>query len=859
MSYAFISHSSADEELAKQLAQRLGKENVWIDLWDLNAGDWIPRKLAESIHESKWFILIASQEAMESRWVRYELNIAITNWIHDNDCRIIVARIDDCEMHPELSPFLYVDCPNQPDRAIDKIIKLILTEGGGIITQRRDRRRQIVNRFKEIAAIEDIANEGISFVLLLGIYGIGKTILAERAAFQVFNARVARFPLTEAHELLRLSLELSARAKRQLPEPSASEEELLNSSIDSINQLIDQGYIIFFDDIERILIEDGSFPPFFSSLLENLVQLREVSMPILLASTRDPILSPTLKEMTHIMKVERLKDKHLLYCLENWLRLSDPGQKVIEHSTLEQVIPHLYGYPLAARFASYMIAKYPVKILLQDLSHFKKLQIDLAKQLLGRTRAKLSDLEANCLEALTIADTGLSLSELSEALGVDADKSREAVDKLVGALIIFPEDGRLQIHPLLKEYFWSHAYKSGSYKQLAEKLGEIARISLVTVPEQSEDFVHLCSRAFRLLMLSGNKDKAQDLKYWFNGELKTVSRRLYHAKEYKLSLEYINAYLAMNPNDRSIRFLRARCFTRLEQYDEAKDELDNLEKEGYRSYLINHAKGLLMREQSDIKQAVIFFKRGLDDRPDFIPLLRDLGDGLDRLGDEEGAIKVLRQAYELAPRDAYVVPRLVGVLEKSDNIEEALSIIDVAAAAFPEEAVFELRISTLLSKLGRDKESYPHAKKAVELDGTLYEAKLHLASLEGRRGNLEVAEELLEELPPKLPKRFRRIRDTIKAEMKLKQKQFEAARKLIKRYDLYSDPYLADVAGRIELSDAMEAIGKKQLDIAKGRLGIGREIIERALRKFSENQNLQQTCELITKWEAQLKIWRTST
>jgi len=107
----------------------------------------------------------------------------------------------------------------------------------------------------------------------------------------------------------------------------------------------------------------------------------------------------------------------------------------------------------------------------------------------------------------------------------------------------------------------------------------------------------------------------------------------------------------------------------------------------------------------------------------------------------------------------------------------------------------------------------------------------------------------LKELPQKLSKRFRRVRDTIRAEIKLKQRQYEAARKLIKRYDVYSDPYLADVASRIELSDAMDAIGKRQLDIAKGRLKRGREIIETALRKFPENKKLQQTCELITKWE----------
>ena len=851
MNYAFISHSSSDKEIVEQLAQRLKKENVWCDLWDLNAGDLIPRKLSEAIQDSKWFVLIASQEAMESRWVRYELNIAITNSIQDADYRIIVARIDDCKIHPELSPFLYIDCPNQPDRAIDEIIKLILTEGGGIVAQRRDQRRQFVNRFKEIAAIEDITNEGMRFILLWGLYGIGKTVLAERAAFQVFTTRITRFPLTEAHELLRLSLELSARAKHQLPDPSASEEELLNSSIESINQLIDQGHIVFFDDVEHILEEDGSFPPFFSLLLENLVQSRDANMPTFLASTRYPILPSKLKEMTHIMKVDRLEDKHLLYCLENWLRISDPGQEIVERGDLERVIPHLYGYPLAARFASYLIAKYSTDILLQDISHFKKLQIDLAIQLLGRTRAELSDLEAKCLEALTIADTGLSLSELSGALEVETDMTREAVDKLVGSSIIFPEDGRLQIHPILKRYFWSRAYKSGSYKQLAEKLGESAHVLLFTMPKQSEDFVRLCSRAFRLLMLSGNESVARELAYYFKGELKAVSRRLYYAKDYNTSLKYMSTYIEMVPQDPSIRLLRAQCLTRVEKYVEAEGELDNLEKMRYGGYRLDHVRGFLMREKGNFEQAKIFYERGLADRPDFIPLLRDLGDVSDRLEDRKSAVKYLRQAYELAPRDTYVVTKLLDVLEKS-NINEAVAIAEDSAAVFPEDAGFEHRISMLFYKSGKYEKSYSHAKRAVELDDTLYEAKLHLAALEARNGDLRAADNLLEELPIKLPKRYRVVRASIQAETKLKLGQFRDARKLLERYDVHSNTYLADVAGRIELFDARDAIGKRQMDIAGDRLKRGRKIIDRALENFPENRSLKRTYKKIVKLEETL-------
>jgi tetratricopeptide (TPR) repeat protein len=400
------------------------------------------------------------------------------------------------------------------------------------------------------------------------------------------------------------------------------------------------------------------------------------------------------------------------------------------------------------------------------------------------------------------------------------------------------------------------SYKSGSYLQLAEKLGELARISLSTVPKQSEDFVRLCARAFRLLMLAGKEREAQDLAYFFKGGLKDVSRRLYHVKKFDLSLKYMNTYLEMNPDDLFIRLLRANCFTRLERYNEAKDALDEVEVRGYTGYRLDHTRGFLEREQGDIKQAVLFFKRGLDDRPDYIPLLRDLGDGLEHLGDLEGAIKVLRHAYNLAPRDRYVVPKYVDVLVQSDtreNIEEALEIILEAIAAFPEEASFEHRISTILFKLGNERDSYSHAKRAVELDGTLWEAKLHLAALERRRKNPEVAEKLLKELPSRLPKRFRIARDTILAEIRIDDGYFEAARKLVKRYDLYSSPSLANLAARLELYDTHDAFVKNQKAIAKDRLKRCREITERALIFFPEDQFLQKTMESINKWELQFK------
>lgn len=853
MNYAFISHSSADKELAERLAKKLGEKNVFFDLWDLDSGDLVPKKLAEAIHESKWFILLASRKAMESHWVRYEINIAIINTIENEDFRIIAARIDDCEIHPELMPYNYIDFPNDPELALNKIVEGIVSKGDGIIPPTKKlRRRPIVNRFKELEAIEDLANEGIRFIFLWGLYGIGKTVLAEQAILETFNSRDARISFTNSHGLLKLTLELTAKAGRLLPLPSATDNELIEAAVSSVINLVSNGYIVFFDNFEYAVEEDASLKPYILLFLENLGQQESLTQPIIFASQYYPKLPADLEEMSHITRIGPLDDKHLLFCLENWLRLSDP-KNVPGQDTLKKIVPFLHGYPLAARLASSMITKYSAEVILNDVSHFKSLKLDIAKQLLGRTRKQLTELEVKCLEALAIADSGLSLSEMSNGLERNVDEVRFSIDNLVSTLIIFPENGRLQIHPIIKDFFWNSAYKSSIWKELAGKLGEHARRSLASAPSQSEEFVHLCSKAFRLLILAGKDEEAKSLAYYFREELRATAQRLYHAKNYSLSLKYIDLWLEINNNDRQIRWLKARCLTRLKRVELAEDELNGLEKIGYLRYKLDHAWGLLKRDENQLEEAISFFENGLKDREEYIPLLRDLGDVLDRVGKTYEAVKKLRTAYNLAPTDSYVVAKFVDLLAKTGEIKEALVIMKTAHEAFPDKAVFEHRMSTLLCDLGEDMEGYIHAKKAVELDDTLYEAVLHLSALELKRDNLQAAEDLFELIPEdNITDKKRLIKSTIQAEIKLKQKDLEGARSLLRKYDILLDPYCADVSARIELSEAMDLISKKQIIDARKSLGKGKEIIELAVKKFKGNMVLTKTKDYILNLENQI-------
>ena len=75
----FISHSHKDEALAKKVATILQEDGL--DVWDENEilpGENWAEKIAQALNESKAMIVLLTPEALQSRWVQYEIEYALT-------------------------------------------------------------------------------------------------------------------------------------------------------------------------------------------------------------------------------------------------------------------------------------------------------------------------------------------------------------------------------------------------------------------------------------------------------------------------------------------------------------------------------------------------------------------------------------------------------------------------------------------------------------------------------------------------------------------------------------------------------------------------------------------------------------
>ena len=75
----FISHSSQDDQLVRELQQALAElyQDVWIDSRQLRGGDLLETEIKKAINEASAFAVLVSTDSLQSKWVGKELRHAL--------------------------------------------------------------------------------------------------------------------------------------------------------------------------------------------------------------------------------------------------------------------------------------------------------------------------------------------------------------------------------------------------------------------------------------------------------------------------------------------------------------------------------------------------------------------------------------------------------------------------------------------------------------------------------------------------------------------------------------------------------------------------------------------------------------
>src|SRR5262245_16290156 len=106
----FLSHSSNDKPVVRELAERLkaGGVRVWFDEWEIRPGDSIAAKIEDGLERSRILVFCMSASAFGSDWARLESQTFRFRDPLNRDRRFIPLRLDDAPMKGSLAQFLYV-------------------------------------------------------------------------------------------------------------------------------------------------------------------------------------------------------------------------------------------------------------------------------------------------------------------------------------------------------------------------------------------------------------------------------------------------------------------------------------------------------------------------------------------------------------------------------------------------------------------------------------------------------------------------------------------------------------------------------------------------------------------------------
>lgn len=107
----FLSHNSADKDYARRLAAAVAVTgaHVWFDEWAIRPGDSIPAAIDSGLAGFTMFVLVWSEAASKSRWVKTEMDAAVTRWIRDQRLRLVPVLLEKTPVPPLLSSIRYVD------------------------------------------------------------------------------------------------------------------------------------------------------------------------------------------------------------------------------------------------------------------------------------------------------------------------------------------------------------------------------------------------------------------------------------------------------------------------------------------------------------------------------------------------------------------------------------------------------------------------------------------------------------------------------------------------------------------------------------------------------------------------------
>lgn len=113
----FISHNTEDKPLARRIGRLLLENGFkpWIDEGEIKPGQSLIRKITEGIHDSDRLIALVTPNSVNSKWVNFELEKAMTLEVTMGKPIVVPIVVSECKPPLFLQEKLYLKLANSDD------------------------------------------------------------------------------------------------------------------------------------------------------------------------------------------------------------------------------------------------------------------------------------------------------------------------------------------------------------------------------------------------------------------------------------------------------------------------------------------------------------------------------------------------------------------------------------------------------------------------------------------------------------------------------------------------------------------------------------------------------------------------
>jgi hypothetical protein len=124
----FLSHSSADTELVRQLNADLIAAGIktWFDEAEIRPGDQLMEKIQKAIQETELLGVVLTRRSVDSDWVQTEVLIAINQGVPNKTVKVVPLLLETCELPSYIANIKWVDLRGDSKLSYQKNLQLLV-------------------------------------------------------------------------------------------------------------------------------------------------------------------------------------------------------------------------------------------------------------------------------------------------------------------------------------------------------------------------------------------------------------------------------------------------------------------------------------------------------------------------------------------------------------------------------------------------------------------------------------------------------------------------------------------------------------------------------------------------------------